>query len=170
MKMYKRLEKPVSYSKIKRKRSDVKFIVIHYTGNSFDTAKNNVDYFAERNTRNAGAHFFVDSYGNIARSIPMNRTAYAVGGLYSKCNGASKYFECCMNYNSVSIELCNCTSTYTKEQAKAVKKLIKYIRKYCCNANKVIRHWDVNGKNCPAPMVGTKNNLWFRFLSDIGEE
>ena len=45
---------------------------------------------------------------------------------------------------------------YTKEQAAAVKRLIKYIRKYCSNAHTVIRHFDVNGKHCPAPMMNEK--------------
>lgn len=170
MKMYKRLAKPISYCKIKRKRSNVAFIVIHYTGNKTDTAKNNADYFAEKNTRTAGAHFFVDSDGNIARSIPMNRSAWAVGGFYTRDDGSARFYKVCNNYNSVSIELCNAVSGYTPEQAKAVKKLIKYIRRYCPNAKKVIRHWDVNGKDCPKPMCGSNNKKWNKFLKDIGEE
>ena len=71
MKMYKRMAKSISYSPTKRNRKDVKYIVIHYTGNSNDTAKNNADYYATGNTRLAGAHFFVDKLGNTARSIPM---------------------------------------------------------------------------------------------------
>lgn len=39
MKMYKRMAKSISYSPTKRNRKDVKYIVIHYTGNSNDTAK-----------------------------------------------------------------------------------------------------------------------------------
>ena len=43
MKMYKRMAKSISYSPTKRNRKDVKYIVIHYTGNSNDTTKNNAD-------------------------------------------------------------------------------------------------------------------------------
>ena len=106
MKMYKKMAKSISYSPIKRNRKDVKYIVIHYTGNSNDTAKNNADYYATGNTRLAGAHFFVDKLGNTARSIPMNRTAWAVGGAkYADCKatGGGKYYSKCTNYNSVSI-------------------------------------------------------------------
>ena len=121
MKMYKKMAKSISYSPIKRNRKDVKYIVIHYTGNSNDTAKNNADYYATGNTRLAGAHFFVDKLGNTARSIPMNRTAWAVGGAkYADCKatGGGKYYSKCTNYNSVSIELCGCTEAepYSKEQ------------------------------------------------------
>ena len=108
MKMYKRMAKSISYSPTKRNRKDVKYIVIHYTGNSNDTAKNNADYYATGNTRLAGAHFFVDKLGNTARSIPMNRTAWAVGGgKYNDCKttGGGGYYGKCTNFNSVSIVL-----------------------------------------------------------------
>ncbi len=172
MKMYKRMAKAVSYSPKKRNKKNVEYIVIHYTGNKGDTAKNNVDYYATGNTRLAGAHFFVDKSGNIARSIPMNRTAWSVGGdKYADCakTGGGKYYKKCTNLNSVSIELCSSTEKepYSKLQIAAVKSLIKYIRKYCPNAKKVIRHFDVNGKHCPATMMDDKS--WKKFRKEIGE-
>lgn len=167
MKMYKKMAKAISYAAKKRSRKAVKYIVIHYTSNANDTAKNNVDYFATRNERQAGAHFFVDSNGNIGRSIPMNRTAWAVGGFFNKANGAGSYYKKCTNENSVSIELCNCAKNYTDKQAKATKKLVKYIRKYCPNAKTVIRHWDVNGKSCPGCMTGKNNKKWNSFKKAI---
>lgn len=169
MKMYKRLAKPCSYSANKRKKKTVKYIVIHYTGNDRDTAKNNVDYFATTNTRSAGAHFFVDQDGNIGRSITMNRIAWAVGGdQRSGKDGEATYFGKCTNSNSVSIELCdNATKDQSEKQIEAVKKLVKYIKKYCPNATKIIRHWDVNGKNCPSRMVGKENKKWVKFKKAI---
>lgn len=168
MKIYKLLAKKISYDSSKRrKRKDVKYIVIHYTGNSGDTAKNNATYFANSNTREAGAHFFVGKKGVVYKSINMNRTAWAVGGLYSKENGAGRYYGKCTNYNSVSIELCDCVTGYSKKQATATKNLIKYIQKYCPNAKTIIRHWDVNGKQCPLPMVGKNNTMWEKFKSAI---
>ena len=56
--MYTRIANQNSYSYIKRKRKDVKYIVIHFTANKGDTAKNNADYFATGNTRQAGGPFF----------------------------------------------------------------------------------------------------------------
>lgn len=164
------LAKPISYSNKKRSRKDVEYIVIHYTGNTADTAMGNGTYFAQSNTRQAGAHFFVGPSGKIVKSVNMNRTAWSVGGFYSQEHGAGQYYQMCTNSNSVSIELCSATQGYTDEQAEAVKWLIKYIRKYCPNAKKVIRHWDVNGKSCPAVMIGKKSKMWNRFLADIGEE
>ena len=168
--MYKRMAKPVSCDTKKRKKKNVKYIVIHYTGNKGDTAKGNVDYFATSNKREAGAHFFVDQDGNIGRSIPMNRTAWAVGGdQRSGMKGEAKYYNKCTNYNSVSIELCdNATKNPSNAQKKAVKKLVKYIKKYCKNVTdkNIIRHWDVNGKKCPSRMIGgSKTQGYSRWCS-----
>ena len=157
----------------KRSRKSIFFIVIHYTGNNGDTALDNAKFFQKEQTgaRNGvGAHFFVGKKGKAVKSIPMNQIAWSVGGFYSKNKGAGKYYNDCTNANSVSIELCDATKGYTYEQAKAVKKLIKYIKRYCPNAKTVIRHWDVNGKDCPHPMIGKDNKMWKQFKKDIGVE
>ena len=168
MKIHRLWARKISYDTTKKRdRNKIKYIVIHYTGNKNDTAENNAKYFATSNTREAGAHFFVDSKGIVYQSVPMNRTAWSVGGIFTKSNGASKYYGKCTNYNSVSIELCNCVDKYTAKQVTSVKQLIKYINKKCPNVKKIIRHWDVNGKSCPLPMIGTDNEMWKEFLTKI---
>lgn len=162
IKINKRLAKSISFGS-KRELKSIKYIVIHYTGNKGDTAKNNADYFATGNTREAGAHFFVDKTGEIWKSINMNRIAWAVGGLYSQSNGAGSYYQKCTNTNSVSIELCDCLEDTNWEQMKATRQLVKYIQKKCPNAKTIVRHWDVNGKTCPAPMIGINNEKWKKF-------
>lgn len=162
------LAKAISYGS-KRNLNDVKYIVIHYTGNKGDTAENNAKYFANANTRQAGAHFFVDKQGEVWKSVKMERTAWAVGGLYSTANGAGAYYQKCTNANSVSIELCDCVDGTNWEQMKATRQLVKYIQEKCPNAKTIIRHWDVNGKQCPAPMTGLGNNQWKRFHTYLYE-
>lgn len=164
VKINERIAKNTSFGN-KRDLSAVKYIVLHYTGNKGDTAKNNADYFATSNTRAAGAHFFVDKKGEIWQSINIDRTAWAVGGKYSLTNGAGSYYGKCTNANSVSIELCDCCTETNWEQTKAVRQLVQYIQKKCPNAKTIIRHWDVNGKQCPAPMTGKNNKKWKRFHS-----
>lgn len=163
--------KPISYSSTKRDRERIKYIVIHYTAGNGDTAVNCGNYFKNGNTRAAGAHFFVDQKGNVVKSIDMNRTAWAVGGKkYNDCTqtGGGKYYNKCTNANSVSIELCdNLNKDPSKAQIRAVKDLIAYIRKYCPNAHRVIRHFDVTGKHCPARMMDSTS--WKSFKKAIGE-
>lgn len=153
----------------KRNRKTVKAIIIHYTGNKGDTAKNNCDYFKKdpKNTNGltTGAHFFISPNGETIKSIPMNQIAYSVGGARQSEKGG-KYYKKLTNANTVSIELCDAVNGYTDAQVRAVRKTIKYIRRYCRNAKIVCYHFDVNGKNCP-PWGGKR--LGKEFLAEIGE-
>lgn len=159
--------KQISYG-AKRDYSDIKYIVIHYTGNKGDTAVGNCNYFKNSNNCTAGAHFFIDRAGCIVKSVKVNRTAWSVGGFYTKSNNAAEYYGKCTNKNSVSIELCDLVGKYpSDQQIKAVKKTIRYIQKLCPNAKTIIRHWDVNGKECPANMIGKNSPNWNKFLKAI---
>ena len=162
--------KKISYDYArKRNRKSIDYIVIHNTGNNGDTAIGNCHYFQRGNTRQAGAHFFIDQQGKYYKSIPMCRTAWSVGGYFTKQNGAGKYYQKCTNYNSVSIELCDIVKKDPSEaMIKALKKVLKYIRKYCPNAKIICRHWDVNGKSCPMRFKGRDNARWKKLLKDIG--
>ena len=163
MKMTTKYATSISYGN-KRPLSNIKYIVIHYTSNEGDTAQNNLDYFANVNEKETGAHFFVDKKGKVGKSIAMNRTAWAVGRDYrSGRKGEATYFGKCTNANSVSIELCDMRSKTNWEQMYATRKLVKYIQSKCPNAKTIIRHWDVNGKDCPAPFTGSGNEKWTEF-------
>ena len=140
--------KSISYGS-SRALSSIKYIVIHYTGNNGDTALNNATYFATSNTREAGAHYFVDQSGVIYNSVPLNKTAWAVGGTYTKQTGGSTYYGKCTNSNSVSIELCDIAKKDPSDtMLEATRELVAYIRNQCSNAKTIIRHWDVNSKSC----------------------
>lgn len=161
-KIHKLHAKSISYGS-KRNLKDIRYIVIHYTGNENDTAKGNCNYFATSNTRLAGAHFFVDKKGEVWKSINMNLSAYAVGNIYPRIAGGGTYYKKCTNSNSVSIELCDCTKSSNWEQMLATRQLVLYIQKKCPNAKTIIRHFDVNNKTCPAPMIGVNNKKWIEF-------
>lgn len=159
--------KPVSYGGT-RALTAIKYIVIHYTAGNGDTAIAECNYFKNGNTRAAGAHFFVDQSGNCYQSIALNRTAWSVGGFYTKANGAGSFYNVCTNFNSVSIELCdNLNKDPSAKQISATKTLVAYIKSQCLNAKTIIRHWDVNGKSCPARMIGMNNAKWNSFRAAI---
>ena len=162
MKMYYRKAKAISFDKsVRDKKKTVKYIVIHNTGNNGDTAKNNVDYFASWNDREAGAHFFIDQDGLIGRSIPMNNVAWAVGD-----KGKGRLKNVVTNYNSISIELCDIVKKEPSEKMMlSVALLIRYITEYCPNATMIVRHYDVTGKECPKAMI--KDDPWEKFLSRL---
>ena len=154
-----------------RSVDDIKYIVIHYTGNNGDTAANNCKYFQGAN-RNASAHYFVDGGDYIYKSVPVKSVAWSVGGFYSKSNGAGSFYQKCTNANSISIEMCNCVKSVPDDVFDQTVELTKYLmKKYNIPASRVIRHWDVNGKECPARWIGKSNDGWDNFKRAItGEE
>ena len=81
--------------------------------------------------------------------------------------GAAFYYKKCTNANSVSIEMCDCLKNVGWDQMLAVRELVQYIQKKCPNAKTIIRHWDVNGKECPKPMIGSNNKKWKHLHSKI---
>lgn len=152
----------------KRSLSRIKYIVIHYTGNDGDTDENNGKYFAN-NIVKASAHYFVDD-DSVTQSVPDNYVAWSVGGnKYGDCKttGGGKYYGKCLNSNSLSIEICDDVKDgkvypSAKTIANAVELTKKKMKEYGVPASRVIRHFDVVGKRCPAYWCGstTKNNLW----------
>lgn len=159
------------YSSKKRDKKKVNYIVIHYTGVKGDTAENEGRVFARNTSRSAGAHFFIDRKGNVVKSIDLNRTAWAVGGKkWSDCasTGGGKFYHTVTNSNSVSIELCDIVDQDPSEaQIKATKDTIRYIKKHCPNIYFICRHFDVNGKHCPARYL--KNTKWAKLKTELME-
>jgi N-acetylmuramoyl-L-alanine amidase CwlA len=152
----------------KRKTDNIKYIVIHYTGNDGDSDENNGKYF-RNNIVKASAHYFVDD-DSITRSVPDDYVAYSVGGNryddYKTTGGASLYKKC-TNTNSISIELCDDVKdrkVYPSEKTieNALDLTKELMKKYNIPEENVIRHFDVTGKKCPAYWCGTdeKNDLW----------
>lgn len=144
--------------------SGIKYIVIHYTANHRDTAKNNAVYFNRAEVK-ASAHYFVDEK-EVWQSVKDTDTAYHCG-----TTGTYKH-PSCRNGNSLGIELCsmkdNNGNYYFKDETiKNAAELTKTLMaKYNIPAENVIRHYDVTGKVCPAPMVKDAN-LWSEFKKMI---
>lgn len=146
----------------KRNMNNVKWLVIHYTGNDGDTARNNCKYFRD-NIVKASAHYFVDD-NSVYRSVPDEHNAYSVG--------AKKYWHKeCRNSNSLSIEICdtrrNGTYDFTTQTIANAVEIARYLmNKYNIPIDHVIRHYDVTGKVCPKPYVESRQ-AWEAFKSKL---
>lgn len=172
----KRLANKANYGS-KRALGKIKYIVIHYTSNDGDSDEGNGNYFEDHIVK-ASAHYFVDG-DSVTQSVPDDYVAFAVGGnKYSDCNktGGGKLYGQCTNSNSISIELCDevrngivYPSQATIENAVELTK--ELMKKYNVPINKVIRHFDVNGKYCPAYWCRTPENnaKWQAFKNMITE-
>lgn len=151
-----------------RSTGSIQYIVVHYTANDGDTDENNGKYFAN-NVVKASAHYFVDD-DSATQSVLDNCIAYSVGGSrYSnyKQTGGAKFYGQCTNANSISVEICDDVKNGTVyPSAKTISNALELVRmlmvKYNIPAARVIRHFDVNGKPCPAYWCGTadKNAKW----------
>lgn len=152
----------------KRSLSNILFIVIHFTANDGDTDENNGKYFVN-NEAYASAHYFVDS-DSVTQSVPDDYVAYSVGGAkYSNCasTGGGTLYEKATNANTLSIELCDDVKNGTiYPSAKTIENAIAFTKakmiEYGIPAKNVIRHFDVNGKSCPAYWCGStaKDKKW----------
>lgn len=142
----------------------VRYVVVHYTGNKGDTAKNNADYFANNSGLEASAHYFVDE-NEIWRSVPEEDTAW-------HCGSKAYVHPECRNANSIGVEVCMWDKQGNVRQGsidRAALLVRELMEKYDIDVEHVVRHYDVTGKKCPAPMVEDET-LWSGFLAALGEE
>ena len=162
---YARKAKGLSYGGLRSKES-IKGFVIHYTGGSRDSAKNECDYFATGNARSAGAHIFMDYDGLTGYSIPIKRTAWSVGNP-GNCYKRGNYFATLNNSNTISIELCGIADRLASEkQIQATEKVLRWLHKKCPNAEYIVRHYDIVRKVCPAPYVNNEAE-WLKLHSRL---
>ena len=143
-----------------RKTSQIKWIVIHYTANDGDSDEGNGNHFASKIVK-ASAHYFVDD-DSITRSVPDNYIAYAVVGKKWNNSGGRLYGQV-TNANSISIELCdNVKNGMIYPSADTIANALEFteylMKKYDIPQHRVIRHYDVNGKPCPA--YWTNDDMW----------
>ena len=118
----------------------VKYIIIHYTGNNTDSAKNNAIYFNGGN-RNASAHYFVDDV-SIYQVVEDNKGAWHIGNSKTAPN----------NKNSLGIEMCCKNGVVTEKTEENTLQLVKYLmKKYNVSIANVRTHAEVTnyGKTCP---------------------
>ena len=118
----------------------VKYIIIHYTGNNTDSAKNNAIYFNGGN-RNASAHYFVDDV-SIYQVVEDNKGAWHIGNSKTAPN----------NKNSLGVEMCCKNGVVTEKTEENTLQLVKYLmKKYNVPIANVRTHAEVTnyGKTCP---------------------
>lgn len=147
----------------------IEYIVIHYVG-AVSTAEANTKYFKSVN-RQASAHYFVDD-NSIWQCVEDKDAAWHCGGKLQGLKGHT-YYKKCLNSNSIGIEMCcykdingklDISEKTTNNTINLVKDLMN---KYNISTDKVIRHFDVTGKNCPAPFVSNESR-WNEFKKSLG--
>lgn len=155
------IERKISnYNYSSRNGNSIKYIVLHYTGNKGDTAKNNVDYFYGGD-RSASAHYFVDD-NSIWQSVEDYNSAWAVG------DGKGAYGI--TNQNSISIEMCcNSSGVISEKTETNALELVKYLMsKYNISISNIVRHYDASRKICPNWSADNWSR-WITFKNKLNE-
>lgn len=144
----------------------IQFLVIHYTGAEGD-AKNNAIYFSRTNV-GASAHYFV---GHGATGAAVYQSV-ADGNTAWHCGDVKYRHPSCRNSNSIGIELCCHRDGYGRwhfdpETVDAAAELAREIvAQYGIPSENLLRHYDVTGKNCPAPFVAD-GAAWAKFKARV---
>lgn len=145
----------------------VRYIVMHYTANNGDTARNNCDYYHRVGGLQASAHYFVDEHGAM-QSVREGDTAW-------HCGARAYWHPECRNGNSIGIEMCSRKradgSYYIKPEtvANAATLAKGIMQRYGIDTEHVVRHYDVTGKRCPMPWVDDPAQ-WTAFLAMLTPE
>ena len=132
-------------------------VVVHYVGNPGTTAKQNRSFFANLAVTHetyASCHFLVDMDGTILQCVPLNEISY--------CSNDR-------NADTISIECCHPDDTgkFTRETAEALTCLLDWlIETYGLKRENILRHHDVNGKDCPKYFVQNQKE-WEAFLDQL---
>ncbi|MGG0885910.1 N-acetylmuramoyl-L-alanine amidase [Brevibacillus parabrevis] len=154
-----------------------KGLVIHWTANE----KKGADAVANRNyfnkpTTEASAHYIVDDR-QIIRCLPETEMGYHVGAKSYKPE-ALKQLSSYPNNCTIGIEMCvNADGDFWTMYKRTVELAADILRRYSWSVDKLWRHFDITGKNCPAYFVMddkakqyiglTATQAWDKFKTDV---
>ena len=154
-------------------------LVVHWTANEGKGANAvaNAKYFAKA-TRAASAHYIVDDKV-IIRCIPEDEMAYHVGAkaytAWSKANlGLSP------NSKTIGIEICvNSDGLFWQTYSNTCRLCADIMKRHGWKIDRLIRHYDVTGKNCPAFLMDdvkankymgrSASEAWEMFRRDVNK-
>jgi N-acetylmuramoyl-L-alanine amidase len=153
------------------KRKSTLHIVIHWIGPYTQTIEQVVAWW-NSGREYGSAHYVIDSKGEIHSTIPEDEIAYH-NGHFAKNDCYTPFINSkgLQNYYSIGVEMVpvlrDSKWTFSEETHNSAVELVRaLLRKYSLLPRDVIRHYDVSGKNCPAPFVEDKN-AWLEFKDSL---
>ncbi|MCI8658954.1 MAG: N-acetylmuramoyl-L-alanine amidase [Lachnospiraceae bacterium] len=136
-------------------------LVIHYVANTESSAEANRRYFdnlADQDPQQpgtvGGSHFIVGLEGEIIQCIPISEITYASNS---------------RNFDTLAIEVCHPDDSgkFSQPTYDSLVRLTAWLCKELDLTSKdLIRHYDVNGKNCPKYYVENED-AWKQFKKDV---
>ena len=137
--MLKKYDLSPNFSKKVRKKKDIKFVIIHYTGmqSEIESIKR-----LKNSKSKVSSHYLINRKGKIIQMVMENKVAWHAGK--SKWKNTIS-----LNKSSIGIEIHNeghehKYKNFTPKQLKSLKKLLrKLIEKYKINLNNILGHSDI---------------------------
>ncbi|WP_440651028.1 N-acetylmuramoyl-L-alanine amidase [Candidatus Pelagibacter sp. HIMB1495] len=123
----------------KRKKSEIKFIVFHYTG--MKSEKKAIDKLLDQNSK-VSCHYLIKNNGDIIKMVPENYQAWHAG------ISSWKKFKS-LNKNSIGIEITNPGhefkyKKFSNKQIYSLIKITKYlVKKFKINSKSILGHSDI---------------------------
>lgn len=152
-----------NYRRAARGKEDIRYLVIHFTANDGDTAKNNADYFA-RAEISTSAHYFVDEseVWQSVRDADIACTAARAASISTRtaATRTASALSCAAAKTARNSTLC------PRPCAGAQALTCELMAKYGIPLENVVRHYDVTHKNCPAPFVESAS-AWTAFKQGL---
>lgn len=152
-------------------------LVIHWTANQGKGANAvaNRNYFNNPTTI-ASAHYIVDDM-QIIQCLPESEMGYHVGANSYKPE-ALKQLSSYPNNCTLGIEMCvNSDGDFKAMYQRTIELAANILKRYGWGVDKLWRHFDVTGKNCPAYFVAddyarsftglTAAQAWDKFKDDV---
>lgn len=152
-------------------------LVLHWTGNKGSSDENHAEYFDGPDgggERYASAHFFVDR-DSATLIIPLDEVAYHANDLTCKIPklkaSAPNYKGGNANLTTIGIEMCveKDGTIHPETIARTVQLTSHLCEFYKLTTNDIYRHYDVTGKNCPAPWV-KDGQLFVDFKNKVNDQ
>lgn len=140
--------------------TEVNNIVVHYVGNPGTSAAANRSYFENLATTHetyASSNFIVGLEGEVLQCVPVNEVAYCSNN---------------RNDDTVSIEVCHpdAEGEFSEETMDSLVELTAWLcDAFGLEAEDVIRHYDVTGKECPIYYV-RHPEAWEAFKEAVQEK
>jgi N-acetylmuramoyl-L-alanine amidase len=142
--------------------NDIKYIVIHDTGNKRKGANAYAHYrYFNGGNRRASAHYFIDDK-EIIQTVEDNNASWHCG------DGKGKYGI--TNHNSIGVEICvNEDGDYEKAVDNTIDLVKCLMKKYNIPLDRVVRHYDASRKICPRSMSKNNWERWWIFKRKLSE-
>lgn len=163
---YRQISNKKQFSNRRRKKSEIKNIVVHATDNPSigSDAETHVRYL-EHADRYGSAHYYVDDH-SVYQPIGDTYIAWHCGdnqGFGKSLNGVT-------NSNSIGIEMCmNADGDFSKTYKNTVELVKNLMEIYNLTPDDVCRHYDVSRKQCPSVFKYNNWAKWKQFKKDISE-